>query len=138
MVILPLISVSCGEGTKSGQCCSMLQPEQTKLGHDISNIIYGCWLFLPHLYSNVSACLVCVCRLHHTLMMCGETGLALEGRQLFRLMFLSCQILCVLSLSIWPSTVYNKLSAVLQLTGLSRAIYFILLQNYEVITSDFF
>ena len=82
---------------------------ETRLGYDCSNIMCGAWLFLPHLYSDVSGCLVCVSRLHHTLMMCGEIGLTLEGRHLFRLLFLSCQRLQVISLSIWPSTIHNKL-----------------------------
>lgn len=109
VVILRLVSVSCGESTNSGGCCFMLQPEQTKLGHDSSNIIYGCWLFLPHLYSDISVCLVCVCRLHHTVMMLIQFHRTLETRHLFRLMFLSCQILHVHSLSIWSSTKITSL-----------------------------
>lgn len=90
-------------------------------------------LVFPHLYSDV-----CVCRLCRTLTMCSEIGLTPEGKHLFKLMFLPCQILHVLSLSIWCLTVCNKLSAVLQLTGLSTAVCFVMHHNSEVITSDIF
>lgn len=98
---------------------------------------YYLWLLVvpPALCSSAGVCWVCICKWQRPLTW-HEIGLEGEGRQLFRLT-LSCQILHVLSLHIGPSATHSKLWMILNLTGLSRVVCYVILLSSEVTASDF-